>query len=355
MVGVLTVEDETAAEPASEVRIGRTVALLATTVTVALCFASRPVRPVWDAAEYLSASRDFGLFFDDPPTRYTPGWPVLLSPFSAVGLEDLAPRLAAVALVVGVVVLAFRLGGWNAAAVAALVVAASPFYVASSRHLMSDGPSAALTVWTATAVHTGRNRAAGLLAGFGVWVRLSAVASLVALVVAGRRRAAVVGVAAVIPMLLFNSVAYGAPWRTGYDVVVEQTPYAASYIVEPWGSDGFGAYADDGLSTLADDMNRGRGTTGPSSLHVYAGTLFGWSWVYAPPFFCLFALRWLWKNRAELIARFVGVTTGVTILTYVPYFYWSQRFVASPGALLVAVAAAGCVAPSTRGLVTSRR
>jgi len=151
------------------------------------------------------------------------GMSVLMAPLMIAGGAEalfLLTPLAAALLVWCAFVLARRLAGGMAGAVAAVLVAASPVILFQSVQPMNDIVTAALWIGALTAAGWDSERSgwiAGLLTGAAILVRPN-LAPLVMIVGATRREwpffaALCPGVAI---LLSLNHGLYGSPWRTGY-------------------------------------------------------------------------------------------------------------------------------------------
>ena len=329
------------------------------------------LKPRPDALEYEEAARSIvrgdgywlGIGEAKYPPRYPPGMSLLVaasSPAFGVARGAGVRTVLACALLTVLVAaaLAWRLGGGWPAAAAALLLAIAPLHVVWSKHVMSDVPSALLVTivaaWlvvdAARARSTLRTLARAALVGLSVGVRTANVALLPALAVAelwcaagrraspgatGRRRARVatglalaagfaVGLA---PLLLYNGVRFGAPWRSGYDL---------------W----HGAEFDLGHAL------RSPLATGSGNLRFYATALAGLGDLYAWPLalgVVLGALV-LWRGRpaGRALLAFVALLVAALLAIYVPFFWQDTRFLLPALPLLLVVAAQGTAASSPR-------
>lgn len=115
-------------------------------------------------------------------TRYPPGWPMLLCPWSwSVGAMQVFAMGLGLLLIGLIWWAAVKLAGWRAGAVAGVLILLSPGVTDAGRRLMSDGPAALFVVGGLVAILHGRERLAGVLVAFSGWVRLVQVAFVAAL------------------------------------------------------------------------------------------------------------------------------------------------------------------------------
>lgn len=304
------------------------------------------------------------------PSRYPPGFSLVLAPWVRVGHNtpsdaQRGARAVAVLLLFALFAAAWALGGPVAAGVAALVTMWSPFTEESSRLVMSDALGAALTMivlavvaiaWSEglrDRVRTALFAAGGALAGYGVLVRLSAVAVLGSLLVTTQRwkyfRAVALGT---LPLLIFLGAyqwtEFGSPVRTGYDYWPSHgQEFSANYVTEeaPRGERGF-IHADklDGALMRWTCPCDQYGPIGKASnLVFYPAVLLGMYWIYFPPLFSLLGVWELFRRRRTAAAQFGALVIVTNLLLFIPYFYQGGRLVAS-GAFVLLVFAAVAVA-----------
>lgn len=279
---------------------------------------SRPVVPLeeqpWpDAATYVQLAE--GLTHGEYRTelegereepRYPPGMPMMLAPFTGLPPERVAQGFT-VALIVAVWALARRLGGDVAGAVASVIVAASPALRAQSSFVMSDVMGALLTVVAAWCVVSGRDRLAGLLAGWITWTRLAG-----AVTVLGMRRRAWTPFAALLAALLAVKVIT----RFGYGS--EEVGWSLRYV---WDPDGIGGWP------VPPDGN----------LIAYAKMLAGLGGGLTYPGVALLAV---WGALRLPGGRWALIVSAGTFATYVAYYYQAPRFFFSVLALMAVYAGA---------------
>jgi hypothetical protein len=209
------------------------------------------LHPHPDAPEYLDSAvnlvegRGFGIHIagDVHPTRYPPGFPVLLAGLLAAGADPIkAPfllnRWAGLALLLSLFWVVRTRRGILAAGIAATLLATRASVVVLARAPMSEIVTVLLSFWGAVLVYDygrGRDRrfgaagvtllaAAGLLrfsavpllalAGVAWWVRHRArpTAGLNHLVSGG-----VLATVTLTPLFVYNKLVFESPWRTGYD------------------------------------------------------------------------------------------------------------------------------------------
>lgn len=305
------------------------------------------------------------------PPRYPIGYPLTLAPFTLVGHYpdnvQLGAKLITVALVVIVAWAAFESGGPWAGLIAVAVVGASPFVRWSAAFILADALSAALAVALLPLVRRHGARAAyaaGLLAGFGVAVRLSAVGVLVALLVAltgwNRLRAGLAALPSLTGLAVQQQLAFGAPWRTGYDYWLPGLQaYTLRAVTAGAGlGDGPGLFRDRLDGTLATWACHGCGAVGP--FHSFPNWLFyplvlaGIFWIFTPPLLALVGLATAAATANTPVGRLVIATAVAQLLLFLPYFYQSARFLA-PAALMLTVLSATTLAALGRQLVHRRK
>jgi len=285
----------------------RAIASLICAVIVTLAFRGDFVGG--DEHHYLALARDFST-----PSRFPPGLALLLSPVvGSLTVVRWVMTGVAVALVVSIWWAARLLGGWRAAAVAGVLLVMSPRLIAAGSEVMADKLGALLLVLGLIAVHHSRHVVAGLLVGFGGWVRLAHVAFVAAL---PRRTwaagAAVVG-GLVVWQLAFQGtvVGYGegeASWSLGH--------------------------------LLGHAVNFERGGVDPYWPNVawYPAVLLGWGGVIAP--LAVIPAGWaMWRRRGEEVGRLALGVVALNLLIYLPY-YWQAWRLLDPAAAMVLVFAA---------------
>ncbi len=284
------------------------------------------------------------------PSRYPPGFPLVLAPFAAIGGDyptgaQLGARAFAVFYLLAAVGTAWGIGGPLAGGLAATLVGLSPFARQSAATIMSDALTAGLTVALAGLIHRcSRDGAAlaGLLGGAIAVLRLSAFIHPLALVLAAPRRllprVMLFAAPSIVGLALFHWLVFGSPLRTGYDYWL---PGARSFDL---------AYALDS-GTMRDgplfaDALGGRlvrwacpcPPAGPQAAlpHVafYPAVLLGLYWVFAPPLATLPGLAFAWRRRRWPSARFTLWLTALSLALYSVYFYQGTRFLAGPATLL---------------------
>jgi hypothetical protein len=291
--------------------------------------------------------------WDGPPRvpRYSPGFPILLLPAVATGGVGAADRVpAAAGLLLGgvVVLLAWRLAGPVAAPLAVVLVLfpQGPIYLA--RLVMSDLPAVTLAVLEVALLALGHGplawAAAGVLGGALGWVRpanvlllLAGLAGLTAC--AAPRRAAAWYALGAAPLLLllgaWQQATFGSPLRTGYQ--------AGAWA--PGGSADLGAffslryvlgppamYGHWSLGGALQDRGLPNGLCYPLQLLGLDGFLL----FPGVAFLGLVALARYARRPGSLgvLGRFGLAALVLSLVTYLPYFYQSGRFLMLPAALL---------------------
>jgi hypothetical protein len=264
-----------------------------------------------DAATYVGAARSIAhgdgyhttLEADHTP-RYPPGTSMLLVPAALVSNGDLP--MQATAAVLGLLLIgaiwmcAYAIGGYPAAAGAAVLLLASPGVLHSGSSIMSDGPAALLLVVGLFFVATERWRAAGIAFGLACVVRLNAVFFVPGL---GRRRA-LLGAAAVVGALAaFQLVVHGNV--RGYSG--GEAAFGLGYITHGTVLESAGNPAHDPNWLFYPELLFGAGRL----LAVGAPALGGYG---------------LWLRRHDPVAR-AAVWIGVsTLAIYLVYSFQSWRF-----------------------------
>lgn len=284
------------------------------------------------------------------PPRYPPGYSLILAPFALVGRYPDNVQFGAKAVTALLVLVcawaALDLGGPWAAVWVVLLVGLSPFVVFSAKMVLSDALGAALAVVLLPLIRRGRRRSiyvAGLLAGFGVVVRLSAIVVLGGLLIAVTGRDRVRALLAAIPPIaglgIYQWITFGAPWRTGYDYWLPGLQsFGLSYVVRS-GGPGDGALFPDLLQgSLVRWSCKPCGTD--AVMHSLPPVLFyplillGALWVFSPPFIGLLGGTVAVINRSSPIGRLVIAVTLGHVGFFVAHFYTGARFMA-PAALML--------------------
>lgn len=294
---------------------GVSVAALACSVLVILSVERLPVEaqhaPDSQSYAQLADSLTHGRYEVTIPgepegSRYPPGLPLLLAPFSSVDPGTLAVGWAV--LLLGVVWgAAKRLGGHPAAAVAVLIMVSSSTLRSEAQHLMADTPAAVLTVAAVAAVSAGRDRLAGLLVAAVTWVRLVQV-----VLVFGLRRRGV----AVVLVALVGLLATKLMWGWGYRSA--DAAWSLDYL---WTTEG---------------LANPEAAHGPNVI-AYPAMLLGLTGgVTLPGAFVLAALGLRGRRERRLV---VAAVVGVLLVT-LPYFYQAGRFLLPVAALIAMYAGA---------------
>ncbi len=314
------------------------------------------------------------------PSRYPPGFPLFLAPFVRYGdneAEDAqkGARAAAVLLLLSAFLAAWTLGGPLAAGFAALLIWWSPFARQSSELVMSDAFAASLTLlvlallglaWSShrrERVRAVLMTMAGVAAGYGVLVRISALATLVSALLTAKRRYVRVVIMGALPFLLFLGsyqwTEFGSPLRTGYDyylpTLVEFSPdfVTREYMI------GERAYVfedklDGRLMTWTcpcDDV----GPIGKAgNLVFYPAVLLGLYWIFYPPLVSILGIWEMIRRRKTPAAKFASSAAAMNLVIFLPYFYQGARFVAPAAFVLLTFAAASLGRVTNRVFVSVR-
>lgn len=275
---------------------------------------SQPVQPLdsqpWpDAISYVGLSDqltgpyEVELWTDHSEGRYPPGLPLVLATTDMVGLS---PQHTAILLTAGLMVaawaLAGRLGGSVAAAFAVVALVGSRELRGHAGLVMSDIPTALVTVLACWAVVAGRDRLAGLLAGWAAWVRLAGVVT-----VAGLRRRAWVPFALVLAGLGVAKV------LLGFGYPGDRAGWSVSHL---W----------SGAGIEAPEVRGG-------NLWAYSTMLVGVGGTLTLPGVLLLGAWGAWNAPG---GRWALSVSAATLAVYLPYFGQDERF-------MFPVLALGCV------------
>lgn len=237
-------------------------------------------------------------------TRYPPGLPILLAPFTAFDLDRVAVAIS-VLLVGAVWLVARHLGGDLSAAVAVLVLVSSETLRTQASFVMSDIPATLATVLALGAVTTHRNRLAGVLIGVSTWLRLANVA-----VALGLKRRGWVPFAAVILGLVVTKVAWG--W--GY--AGDEAAWSPGHI---WSVSGLQSPQQERFANVI----------------AYPAMLLGLEGELTVPGTALLAGLAVWRRPERW---FVLAVVAGTLAVYLPYSYQAQRFMFAPVAMIAVYA-----------------
>lgn len=284
--------------------------------------------------------------------RYTPGFPVLLTPAVAIGGPDAVawvPYIMALGLGVLAALVAWRVAGPLAAplAVALILYARAPAEFAGV--LMSDLPAATIGLAELAMLMLGRSRlaaaSAGLLAGTLVWIRpasavllLSGLAGVSARTENRRKWLLTYFTAAAVPLALLGAwqwLSYGSPFTSSYQAAGAGVGgshalggfFSRSYILgDPAGGD------NAALGGSAMDWNL-------PNLVVYPLQLLGVDAFLLLPGVGILGLIGLFRFAADrgargVFGRFGLMTLATTLLVYLPYYFQTGRFLVFASALL---------------------
>lgn len=291
------------------------------------------------------------------PPRYPPGYSIALAPFTLVkdfpGNVELGTKVLALVLVLVIAWAALELGGPWAAVIAVLLALLGSFVARSAQVVLSDAFGATLAVAllplvkrrSPTAVY-----AAGVVAGYGVVVRNSGVVVLACLLIVlshrDRVRVLIGAAPPVAGLAIYQWSAFGRPWSTGYSYWLPQVrAFSPGFITKhpPRGDTIFLDAVHPGLVSLSCRVSCARvGMIGslPSWL-FYPMAVIGFFGIFSPPFVSVIGLVSAARSWREPVARLVLLTSIVTVLFFLPYFFQSGRFMAAPAMMLVVYAAVG--------------
>jgi hypothetical protein len=329
-----------------------------------------------DAARHLAAGEGYITTVHDDraqPPRYPPGLSLLLVPFAAAGGSFPTSVLSASPLlgslyVVAAAATAWLIGGPIAAGLAAALVGTAPFAVEAGSLLMSDALVAALTVVVAGLLQRRWFKAAALLSGGLVLMRLSAIVAIPSMILAVpasmRLRVVAYALPGVVLMGLFQAATFGSPIRTGYDYWLPnlRTFDAAYAFQRPMGDppmlvgDMFSGRLLDGLCPCPED---GGPLAQLPNVLFYPAVVFGPFWIFAPPVVALLGLVYAAIHWREPAARFTVALTLFTLALLTFYVFQAARLAAAPavlGAVYAAVAASRFLeGAGRRGFIANRK
>lgn len=241
------------------------------------------------------------------PSRYPPGYPLMLAPPLWLMSVGAAAVLISVALVVAVWAAARSMAGDVAAIVAVgLLVASEPFRF-SAGTVMADVGAALLTVLALLAVRSGRPVLAGVLGAFSAWVRLAQVVIVAAL----PRRSWPVFAAGIV-LLGVSKVWLGWGYESG------QLGWGLEHI---WSADSLG-----------------RPQPLPNGIYYPAVLLGLWGGVMLPGVLVVAGIA-AWR-RGGVERHFFFAVHASFLVMYLPYFWQDDRFVFPVMALTTIFAAA---------------
>jgi hypothetical protein len=258
--------------------------------------------------------------------------------------------------VVAAAITAWLIGGPIAAGLAAALVGTAPFAVEAGSLLMSDALVAALTVVVAGLIQRGWFRAAALVGGGLVLMRLSGIVAVPSVILAApasmRWRVAAYTLPGILLLGVFQTATFGSPITTGYDYwLPDLRTFDAGYALQrPMGDppmlvgDMFNGRVLEGLCPCPED---GGPLAQLPNVLFYPAVVFGPFWVFAPPVVALLGLAYAAVHWREPAARFTVVLTLITLAMLTFYVFQAARLAAAP-AVLGAIYASVAVARATR-------
>lgn len=317
----------------------RTLAIIVIAVVAIAVLAVRPrpleQQPAPDAQEVADAAQQLvrgngyvtTVHGGQPhPPRYSPGYPLALAPFAALGNVQLGATVYAALYVVVAAIAAWSLGGPVAGALAAMLIGLSPFPRAQATMIMSDALAAAMTVVVVPLLRAQRTGLAGLLAGASVAIRLPMIVNVVALFVVAkdRKRVALFAAPPLVALALFQWITFGSPLRSGYDYWFPDTRFfaPANALKVPIVGDGpwiVGDRLHGLLMRWVCPCPEGGPQAAMSNPAYYAAILLGAFWLYAPPLVPLLGFVWIWRHRREATSRYAAL---VVLLTFVMFAFF---------------------------------
>jgi hypothetical protein len=245
---------------------------------------------------------------------------------------------------------AWSIGGPLAAMLAAGLLGISPFGEQSAMMLLADTFGAALTVLLVPLLNKptpSRSAIAGLLAGAAVLVKLSMIVNIVAIAISmrGRTRRRVLSftLPALAGLLLYQSLTFGGPLRTGYGYwSPHRQRFNLSYAI---------GWSERPIGVAFPDLMHGRFMRwacpcpqGGSQLALpnfifYPSVLAGVFWIFSPPLVTIAALFYFWRRWRDPPVTVAICVIALTFGLYIGHGYQSERFVASAATLLTVFAA----------------
>jgi hypothetical protein len=278
--------------------------------------------------------------------RYSPGFSALLVPVVAVGgvgAAVMVPYVCALLAGCRAALVAWRLAGLLAGALAAPFVLLTGVAYGSAQSVMTEAPAAALALLMVWLLMRGGARAAGaagLLAGLQVWLRPANGVLLLAGLAAisarcNWRQRAVRFLAGAAPLLLglalWQWAVWGSPLTTGYQVA------------------GVGAEGGRGVGSLFGlrfVLAPTHARSGPvigcrvewPNAGAYAAMLAGYGGCLSWPGVGVLgvAAPWVFLRRPGPLgawARFAAASMLATLAVYLPYFFQDSRFLVVPAVL----------------------
>jgi 4-amino-4-deoxy-L-arabinose transferase-like glycosyltransferase len=320
-------------------------------------------QPFPDSAEYASSAhslaQDKGFFtyvhkHSRQPPRYTPGYPMALEPFAAVGSYprnvQRGAKFWAIVYVAAVMLAAWTLGGPLAGMLAALFVAVSPFARDSAGLVLSDAFVAALTVLMLPLLRPATRsgaRVAGGLTGLAVLARVTAGVNLIALLGALPRRLykpmLIYALPSLVGLALLQWALFGSPLESGYSYWgVAHHMFALSYVTSdsvihggPWI---FADRLNGSLLNWVCPCPLGGPQGSLPNLTFYPLLLAGMFWVFSPPLIPLLGLVHAWRRRRDAVGRYTLIVVVLSLFVFDVYHFQETRFMAGPAALLTVLA-----------------
>lgn len=300
------------------------------------------------------------------PSRYPPTFPLVLSPFAFFAGDSgvfVAVKVFTALLVLVCWAIARHLGGLLAASIVALIFFVSPFASDAASLILSDAFGALLILiifgllLVTSSESTGSRREsqlaflAGLIAGIAFSSRLALIVVPIALLMSVRGRIRyrwmVLGLMPMVMLLgTYQTVEFGAPWRTGYDYYEpDRSEFNVDYLTRSNPPSDRSFLFDDRLDGALMGLTCPCDEYGPMGLAgnivFYPALLLGLYWVYFPPLFSLFAVVWWKTGRNELASRFAILIAGLNMILMMFYYYQGARLMAPTAILLLVLASVG--------------
>jgi 4-amino-4-deoxy-L-arabinose transferase-like glycosyltransferase len=320
-------------------------------------------QPFPDSAEYASSAHslahDKGFFTyvhrdSRQPPRYTPGYPMMLEPFTAVGAYprnvQRGAKFWAMVYVLVAMLAAWVLGGPLAGALAALFIVISPFARDSAGLVLSDAFVAAFTVLMLPLLRpTTRSgaRLAGAMTGLATLARVTAGVNLIALLAAFPRRlykpVLIFALPSLFGLALLQWALFGSPLESGYSYWgVARHMFALGYTTSDSVIRGgpyiFPDRLNGSLLNWVCPCQIGGPQASLPNLTFYPLLLAGVFWVFSPPLVPLLGLIYAWRRRRDAVGRYTLVVIVLSLLVFEVYHYQETRFMAGPATLLTVLA-----------------
>ena len=323
---------------------------------------------VIDFDERISSAKNLIGVNETYPSRYPPGYSLILAPFVVafgnVGVE-VGVKVVTFLMLVTATVIAKRLSGYFAATLTAATITTSPFFQKSATLVMSDAFGALLCLLAILAMieitrcgpqgNRARNLSIilGMICGYAVISRIALLFTIVAaaIIFVKRRnlRWITLGFAPFLLLLgILQYLQFGSPFRTGYSLYAsEYVEFSISHLTQ--------TYLRGERAFIFPDLLQGKLMTwtcpcdryGPigkaPNIVFYPATLSGLYWIFMPPLLGVLGFYKLLKSLCNETYRFMALLFTLNTITMVFYFFQGARLVA-PSALILIISGSVLVA-----------